>query len=383
MAITLSSFFASSIALTILVGILFLILKKHALMSRFGIGCIYLFVLLIILRGFIPVDFYEIHLTTSIYSESLFSVRTFFLTNLFFIGSFPVTLLTLLCFVWFAGFFVYLFRKVTGYIKLSKMIETLPEITDSTIQKVFKNAWKSLYLTKESPLKKVVSSNLLSSPAIFGIRNPVILLPDIPYNSNELYYVFLHECIHYKHKDFFFKVLLDILIAIHWWNPLISHFLFPAVNQIQELLVDYHLANHLSRKQKAEYMITLTKTMRYNQTKKTPSFTYTLTDSHNNSSIQQRLQYIMNHSVKQIPFWGIVFCIILFILSFTFVFEPITSPETDKAGNIVWRADEENSFYIRNGDKYDLFIRNEYVITTDQPCELFKDFPIYSEENHP
>ena len=60
MAITISSYISSAVSIVILSSVLFLILKKETIMSHFGLGCIYFLVLLLLLRGFIPVEFYKI-----------------------------------------------------------------------------------------------------------------------------------------------------------------------------------------------------------------------------------------------------------------------------------------------------------------------------------
>ena len=96
-----------------------------------------------------------------------------------------------------------------------------------------------------------------------GIIHPVIILPDIPYTEGELYFVFLHELLYYKHKDFLVKMLTEFLIAIHWWNPVISRFLLPSINQVQELFVDYSVNKTLTSNDKVAYMNVLSKTVKY------------------------------------------------------------------------------------------------------------------------
>ena len=71
MAITISSYISSAVSIVILSSVLFLILKKETIMSHFGLGCIYFLVLLLLLRGFIPVEFYKINLTQTIYSQKI------------------------------------------------------------------------------------------------------------------------------------------------------------------------------------------------------------------------------------------------------------------------------------------------------------------------
>lgn len=68
----------------------------------------------------------------------------------------------------------------------------------------------------------------------------------------------------------------------------------------------------------------------------------------------------------------------MFVLSFTFVFEPSYKPEYDELGNRVFYGDESNSYYIKNGTSYDLYLDDNYVYTSLEILENFKKFPIYN-----
>lgn len=387
MAITLSSFISSSISITILIGILFLILKKQTLMSRFGLGCIYFLVLLILLRGFIPVEFYSIPLTRSIYSYHILPwLNTSIKQNLFILGAFAITPLTILYIIWGIGALLYLWHTFQGYFNLRKFYTSIPNLTDYKIKKIFNTAQNDLCIKNNSKFK-IILTDTFDTPAISGIRKPVIILPTVPYTEKELYYVFSHELLHYKHKDFLFKLLLDILIAIHWWNPLLSKFLFPVVNQIQELLVDYHLTKTLDKDQKALYMNALTKTLRYKQEKQqltkpaSSKQTYALMDTHTKTDILQRLQYIIQKPIQQISIWGIFICLCLFVATFTVVFEPSyveTKNRVDEDGNPTYLDIEGETYYIKNGNSYDLYMENQYMCTTPEIFEDLGDIPIYN-----
>lgn len=168
---------------------------------------------------------------------------------------------------------------------------------------------------------------------------------------------------HYKHKDFWIKFLLDIMVAFYWWIPLISKFLFGVVNQIQELLVDYHLTKVMDRNEKIEYMTVLTKTLRFQKNTEwnlqNKEKIYALVDGHSSENIMQRLRYIMKNSVKKLSVFGIIICTCLFITSFLVVFEPYYHVDIDEEGNKVYENIEGQTYYIQNGKKYDLYMENE------------------------
>ena len=69
MELDLSSYFAASLGLMLLLLVVRLIMFRTAFLLKFGITDLYIFVILIIIRGYFPFDFYKINLTTRYYSH--------------------------------------------------------------------------------------------------------------------------------------------------------------------------------------------------------------------------------------------------------------------------------------------------------------------------
>ena len=68
------------------------------------------------------------------------------------------------------------------------------------------------------------------------------------------------------------------------------------------------------------------------------------------------------------------------MLSFTFVFERSVRQEYDTCGDEVFYFVEGNSYYIKNGKRFDLYLDGRYVYTTNEIIDDFKNLPIYEEE---
>ena len=71
---------------------------------------------------------------------------------------------------------------------------------------------------------------------------------------------------------------------------------------------------------------------------------------------------------------------ILFMFSFTFVFEARNLPEYDQNGDDIFYLEKDNSYYLKNGKCYDLYLNGEYFFTTEDLAQVpndFKDLPIY------
>ena len=55
---------------------------------------------------------------------------------------------------------------------------------------------------------------------MIGFKNSTILLPDNNIAADKLYFVLKHELVHFKRKDLWYKSLVILTSAIHWFNPL-------------------------------------------------------------------------------------------------------------------------------------------------------------------
>ena len=62
---------------------------------------------------------------------------------------------------------------------------------------------------------------LISSPLLMGFFHPYIVLPRADLSEKDFYYTVLHELIHYKRRDMFYKWLVQITVCLHWFNPLV------------------------------------------------------------------------------------------------------------------------------------------------------------------
>ena len=62
---------------------------------------------------------------------------------------------------------------------------------------------------------------LISSPMLIGFTKPLILLPEKPIAPDELACIFRHELTHYKKKDQWANLLILLVYAAHWFNPVV------------------------------------------------------------------------------------------------------------------------------------------------------------------
>jgi bla regulator protein BlaR1 len=105
----------------------------------------------------------------------------------------------------------------------------------------------------------IMETDLVQSPALFGYLRPRILLPHgMIQNLDEkaLRHVFLHELRHLKHHDILIGLIASILLALHWFNPLVW-MAFHAMKRDREFACDAMTLSHLKLPEHREYGLVL------------------------------------------------------------------------------------------------------------------------------
>ena len=273
-----------------------------------------------------------------------------------------------------------LIKKVYGYYAFKRHINSLLFCCDSKVIQICEDVFCYIFPNKKEFNVKIVYSDMFKSPAIFVSSYPIIILPEISYTEEELKFVFYHELIHLKHHDFYIKMAAYLLAAVYWWNPVMHKPLLRIINQVQELYVDYEVSKSLAKKDKVVYLKVLSKTADHIcNNKLNKNFIYALSDNRS-SNMLQRVECIVKLKVNGLRYSGIILSIVIFILSFTFIFEPYTRPIYDEGGDKIFYGNEESSYYIWDGINYNLYISGECVCTTPNIHEDFKELPIYKGE---
>ena len=63
-------------------------------------------------------------------------------------------------------------------------------------------------------------SEYIDSAFVFGIIKPIIYVP-YSIKGSQLEYVLMHEQVHIKHRDYLWKMIGFLLLAVYWFNPFI------------------------------------------------------------------------------------------------------------------------------------------------------------------
>ena len=101
----------------------------------------------------------------------------------------------------------------------------------------------------------------ISSPVSYGLLHPKVIIPqdmDILLSNEDVRFIFLHELLHYRHKDAALNYITCILQVIYWFNPFIWYG-FRELQKDREIACDSSVIHIVGKSQSTNYGYTLIK----------------------------------------------------------------------------------------------------------------------------
>lgn len=127
------------------------------------------------------------------------------------------------------------------------------EITKQSILSVLDNLRIEM---KIKPYVKLKTCPVIASPMIIGFFRPIILLPSTEIAIDDLTFILRHELIHVKRKDLWYKMLVLLVTAVHWFNPVV-YIIGKAIAVQCEISCDELLVQKTSLEHRMKYSETL------------------------------------------------------------------------------------------------------------------------------
>ena len=222
----------------------------------------------------------------------------------------PVDKYVCLFFIWSALALVLFVRKVTVYQGFIQYIKAgNKEVSDIKILNLLSDCEEKLNIKTRVELS---CNPLIASPMLIGFFRPRIILPVGEWEDKELSYIFVHELIHYKQRDMFYKWLIQIVVCVHWFNPFV-YLLEKEVNKSCELSCDEKVISVLDDTARREYGDILISFLKSNNLYKSSLASVTLTEGA--EQLKERLGAIMNFKSKTKTIRVLTVILTLFILS--------------------------------------------------------------------
>lgn len=194
--------------------------------------------------------------------------------------------------IWVIGCFVFTVHHFAGYLYFRRQIFRWSRVLkDQRSYNIIANISTKLGIKKKID---VYVCDRIASPSIMGFLHPVVVIPSDHYSDEELTFIFKHELTHYKHFDLWYKMLLLISNAVHWFNPLVYLLRYEAYKDL-ELSCDDEVIKGMSPDVKKAYGKTILTCINQQKIR-----TIALTTGFNDSTktLKGRLQNILSTRKK-------------------------------------------------------------------------------------
>lgn len=160
-----------------------------------------------------------------------------------------VTAMELTGWCWAAGTLLFLLWQGVCYLLLRRKLRRSSRfVTEEKILALLEKETAAVGLQKVLPIYTAE----IGSPMIVGAAKPVLLLPEISFTEEQLSLVFRHELTHYRRRDIWYKLLLMLANAVHWFNPMVW-LMVRAADRDLELSCDEAVVNGKNEEYREEY----------------------------------------------------------------------------------------------------------------------------------
>lgn len=156
----------------------------------------------------------------------------------------------ILFFVWFLGFAVSISYQILHHARFMGYVNRLSKkVSDNNILLMSNEVLTQRKIKENVRIKEF---NLISSPMIVGLFEPILLLPHTDFSDDEFKMIFNHEYVHLKRKDTIYKVIIQLFKSVHWFNPLV-YFISNVIERECEIACDEEVVKSCSNAEKQLY----------------------------------------------------------------------------------------------------------------------------------
>lgn len=279
--------------------------------------------------------------------------------------------------IWLAGMIVFLAYHVIKHYRFIKMARRWSEnITDKQILTLLQSLKTEMGISKQIEIQLCAS---VGCPMMIGFANPRLLLPSVDLTKDELCFILKHELVHFKRKDLWYKCLMLVVTAIHWFNPIV-YLMAKAIDLLCELSCDNEIVRSTDADTRQKYSETIIGVVKYQSKLKTALSTNFYGGK---KSMKNRISSIMDTKKKKAGL-AIIFAALIMTVSAGIIFAASASDNTPSLsinnmedGTIIRIADNENlpedySTYVSNVNSrpdLEFYIEGEDIAQIEISCE--------------
>ncbi|HBA67939.1 MAG TPA: hypothetical protein DCZ40_01090 [Lachnospiraceae bacterium] len=324
---------------------------------RFLLACM----LLVLLRMFIPV---ESPVTSSIPVYEIYPAVYMWLKRpLFSAAGIEVNILLLAAAVWVLEAARRLARLIRSYMETRYLVDKFPDLGDERASVLVERIGREC--GRKTRFRLAREDNV-STPFVFGLLRPCIVVPECGLTERELYFVLKHEMMHYYRGDMLMKLFCEVLRAVYWWNWF-AYKLCDMIEEMQEINVDFSVIRNLPELEQLEYPECLVKVARNRVKNRQENRWKVAFKKESPSAVHKRISLMLENmeinGKKTLTsiFLSVIVLGLIVLCPNVLIFEPYAISESDAEGNF---GVEEGVFFLRNPDgKFDFYYNGEYVAT--------------------
>jgi hypothetical protein len=135
--------------------------------------------------------------------------------------------------IWLAGTLAVLLFQMIRHARFLVLIRRWQSPVAPEVRAVLSERCAYLRITQP----RACTAPCVQSPTVVGLLRPMLLLPEIQYDPQQLNLMLTHELIHLKHGHLWGKALCCLVSAVHWFNPLMP-FLMKEMGLLCEMACD-------------------------------------------------------------------------------------------------------------------------------------------------
>ena len=238
--------------------------------------------------------------------------------------------------IWLLGVIVSLLLKIINYWQFTSGIRKRCELTsDYRVQGAVERLCAGLHIRRK-PL--ICECQSIQGPITVGLWRTVIVLPEEKGDLERLPMILHHELVHVKRKDLWYKWLYQILLCIHWFNPIL-YLIVRKMNMDCELACDEAVLGQLTKEGKKAYGNILLDTAQRNigAGRKIPS----LTLLERKEDLKERLKGICSYRKKN----GAKVLASLCLMGSLIALTACASVQISSSEREDWEEEEERGYF--------------------------------------
>ncbi len=373
MSISLGPFLTCFVTILILTVYVYVMMKRSNDFFRGTVKIIFAIIAVITLRMMVSVNF---PFTRTIYSSKLLiGLGNIVYANVY--GDREILVSDLLLWLWIGVAVILLIRYFYKRVKVRRILEQYV-IKDTDTKEYYESFLND---TKIRSIKIAVIPGE-EQAAIFGVIRPIMILPDAVLEEKTVAHMIRHEIKHYANYDLWLKFFVDLLVVIHWWNPIV-YMMRKELSLAFELSNDYMVTKDMSELGKIEYAETLVQAAKLMSNQQ--AYDLNLTGG---ECLETRIKMLLKEKTTEgmrsrlLAAANLLFVFLIMIISLVFV------PEVFYKESVHYDSEEfegsfeitpENAYYLKTENGYELYADDVYRWTEKEIAEEFREMgiPVY------